>query len=119
MADIYTDVGEEATADLFDGTISAPTWTAGWGTGAGTAAKGDTTLFTEASETRVPSALSQPVANQNQFVSTMTADGTKTITNAGIFSAQTAGTMPLKSDFAGIALTVGDKIEFTFKLTWS
>jgi hypothetical protein len=119
MADIYTDVGEDITADLLDGTASAPPWTAAWGTGAGTAGKGDTTLFTESAESRVVSVATQPISNQNQFVSTITSGGAQTITNAGIFSAQTSGTMLLKSDFAGIALTGGDKIEFTFKLTWS
>lgn len=119
MADIYTDAGEELTADLIDGTISVPTWRAAWGTGAGTAAKGDTTLFTEAAEARVVASLSQPVANQNQMVATITATGAKTITNAGIFDAVSGGNMLLKSDFAGVALGIGDKIEFTYKLNWS
>jgi len=119
MADIYTDVGETLTTDLMDGTIAVPTWTIAWGTGAGTAAKGDTTLFTEASESRQNAALSQPSANVNQFLATITADGTKTITNAGVFDAASVGNMLLKSDFGGVALTSGDKIEFTFQLTWS
>lgn len=119
MADVYTDVGEQLTADLIDGTIVAPTWRAAWGTGAGTAAKGDTTLFTEASEARVNTSNSQPISNQNQFTATITADAPKTITNAGIFDAASAGNMLLKSDFAGIGLALGDKIAFTFQLTWS
>jgi len=119
MADIYTDAGEIISADLWDGTISAPTWRVAWGTGAGTAAKGDTTLFTEAAEARVVSADSQPSANVNQHVATITSLSAQTITNAGTFDAASAGNMPLKSDFGGIALAIGDKIEFTFQLTWS
>ena len=119
MADIYTDAGEDLTADLIDGSASVPTWRTAWGTGAGTASKTDTTLFTEASETRVTTVNTQPASNQNQFVATITADGIKTITNAGIFDAATTGNMLLKSDFTGIALAIGDKIEFTFQLTWS
>lgn len=119
MADIYTDAGEELTADIIDGTTVAPTWRAAWGSGAGTAAKGDTTLFTEASESRVVTSNSQPSANVNQFTSTITADGAKTITNAGVFDAASGGNMLLKSDFAGIGLALGDKIAFTFELTWS
>lgn len=120
MADIYTQAGEEFTADLFDGTVSAPAnHYIGWGTGAGTAAKGDTTLFTEATEARVIATRTQPLADQNRFVGTITADGAKTITNAGVLTAATVGTLLLKSDFAGVALAASDSIQFTFTLTWS
>lgn len=119
MADIYTDAGEALTADILDGTAAVPTWRVAWGTGVGTATKTDTTLFTEASEARVTTTQSQPSSNVNQFLGTITADGAKTITNAGIFDAASSGNMLLKSDFAGIALALGDKIEFTFQLTWS
>lgn len=119
MADIYTDAGEDLTTDIMDGTTAAPTWYVGWGTGAGTAAKGDTTLFTEAAESRVAATMSQPASNQNTFVATITSASAQTITNAGVFDAASAGNMLLKSDFTGIALGNGDKIEFTFDLTWS
>jgi len=119
MADIYTDAGEDLTADILDGTASVPTFRVGWGTGAGTAAKGDTTLFTEAAEARVSTSQSQPSSNVNQFLGTITSASGQTITNAGIFDAASAGNMLLKSDFTGIVLANGDKIEFTFQLTWS
>lgn len=121
MADVYTQAGEELTADLIDGTASAPAnWYIGWGTGAGTSAKGDTTLFTEASEARVVAAESQPTADANRFVATITCAGSgKTITNAGVLSAAAAGTLFLHSDFTGVALNVGDGIQFTFTITWS
>lgn len=119
MADIYTDAGENITADIMDGTSLAPTWRVGWGTGAGTAAKTDTTLFTEAAEARVVTTNSQPTANQNRFVGTITSASAQTITNAGILSLAAAGTLLLKSDFAGLPLAIGDGIQFTFTLTWS
>lgn len=120
MADIFTQAGEEIVADLVDGTVSAPAnWYIGWGTGAGTAAKGDTTLFTEASESRVTATESQPAADQNRFVGTITANGTKTITNAGVLSAAAAGTLLLHSDFTGVALNANDSIQFTFTITWA
>ena len=120
MADIFTDAGEDLAADFFDGTASAPAnWHVGWGTGAGTAAKTDTTLFTEAAEARVTATESQPSSNQNQLVATITSASAQTITNAGVFDAATVGNMALKSDFGGIVLANGDKIEFTFQLTWS
>lgn len=121
MADVYTQAGEEFTADLFDGTTSAPAnHYIAWGTGAGTAVKGSTTLNTEASEARVIATRSQPTTDSNRFVGTLTCAGAgKTITNAGVFTASTVGTLLLHSDFTGVALNVGDSIQFTFTLTWS
>lgn len=119
MANIYTNAGAALTADIMDGTVTAPTWRAAWGTGAGTAAKGDTTLFTEAAEARVVTTNTQPTADKNQFVGTITSLSAQTITNAGLFSAASAGTLLAKSDFSGIALAIGDKIQFTFIVTWS
>lgn len=116
MADIYTDVGEDFTVDQLD---AFGTYYVGWGTGAGTAAKTDTTLFTEASETRVATTDSQPSSNTMQWLGTITADGTKTITNAGIFDASTSGNLIVKSDFTGVALNASDSIQFTFQLTFS
>ena len=88
-----------------------------WGTGAGTAAKADTALFVEATEARVQGTLTQPLADKLRNVGTMTCAGAgKTITNAGSFTVSTKATGPLviHGDFTGIALNIGDKIEFTF-----
>lgn len=113
MADIYTQVGEEFVIDELD---AFGNYYIGWGTGAGTAAKGDTTLSTEASEARVVSADTQPSADILQWVATITANAGKTITNAGVFNAATSGVLILHSDFTGVVLASGDKIEFTFSL---
>lgn len=122
MADVFTDAGENLVADIITNPSAHPgagAWYCAWGTGAGTASKSDTTLFTEASEARVATTDNQPSPNINRFVATMTADGSKTITNAGIFDASTAGELLLKSDFTGVALNLNDSIQFTFELTWS
>lgn len=120
MADIFTQAGEELVADIMDGTTAVPTnWYVGWGTGAGTAAKGDTTLFTEAAESRVITTDTQPSADVNQFQGTITSASAQTITNAGILSASTGGTLLLHSDFTGVVLAINDSIQFTFQLTWS
>ena len=120
MADIFTQAGEELITDFMDGTASVPaSWYVAWGTGAGTAAKGDTALFTEAAEARVATTDTQPAVDQNQFLGTITSASAQTITNAGILSASTAGTLLIHSDFTGVALANGDKIEFTFTLQWS
>jgi len=120
---IYTQAGEEKVIDLIDGVsavhLDATNAKIGWGTGAGTAAKGDTALFTEASEARVAATVSQPAADKNQWVGTLTADAAKTITNAGLLDAATGGNLVIHGDFTGIALATGDKIEFTISLEQS
>lgn len=120
MATVYTTAGKQAIVDIIDGTLatllSAANAKIGWGTGAGTAAVGDTTLFTEASEARVACAISQPSADKNQWDATLTADGPKTITNAGLFNSVSGATLFIKGDFTGIVLALGDKIAFTMTL---
>lgn len=117
FATVLTQVGEEWIVDKLDETVQTTGDYVGWGTGAGTAAKGDTALFTEASEARVSATRTQPVADKIRWVATLTCAGAgKTITNAGNFTALTAGTLIVHGDFTGIALNVGDKIEFTIDL---
>lgn len=121
MANVLTQVGEEWMVDLLNATVSNQTsftQYVAWGTGAGTAAKGDTTLFTEAAETRVSSTRTEgATADIVKHVATITCAGSgKTITNAGLFTALTVGILILKGDFTGIPLNVGDKIEFTMTL---
>ena len=123
MANVYTNAGKAITTNRIKGAGGAEPAFAAWGTGAGTAAATDTTLFTEASETRVSGTSSQvttTVTNDTyQVVATITADGTKTITNAGLFDASTSGNLFVKGDFTGVALNLGESIQFTFKLTFS
>lgn len=116
MATVYTTVGKQFIVDLIDATVAVSAHYGAWGTGAGTAAVGDTTLFTEASEARVSATKSQPTSDKNQWQWTMTADGSKTITNAGVFSASSGGTLLIKGDFTGIALVLNDQIQFTATL---
>ena len=120
MADIFTQAGEELVTDIIDGTVAVPgTWYVGWGTGAGTAAKADTALFTESAEARVGATMSQPLVDKNQFLATITSASGQTITNGGALSASTGGTLLIHGDFTGIVLANGDKIEFTITLLWS
>lgn len=120
MATVFTTVGATRITDILDETVVAPTdYHAAQGTGAGTAAIGDTTLFTEASESRVIGTASQPDTVTNRWVATIVADGTKTITNAGLFDAATTGNMYIKGDFTGIPVNTSDSIEFTFELAHS
>lgn len=117
MATVYTQVGEEQVTDFTTGDASAPAnYYVAWGTGAGTAAKGDTTLFSEGPEARVAATESQPAADKAQWVGTITASAARTVTNAGLFDASTGGNLFIKGDFTGVVLASGDKIEFTFTL---
>ena len=66
---------------------------------------------------------SQPLADKAQWVATITClVGAKTITNAGLWSTAGGGPPPaggvllIHGDHAGVALAVGDKIEYTITL---
>ncbi len=92
-----------------------------WGVGASTAAKGDTTLDNESTEgsgeARQAATISQPAADKNQWVATLTAESTKIVTNAGLFNSTSGASLVVKGDFTGITLaSTGDKIEFTMSL---
>lgn len=128
MADVFSTTGKAITAGLVSGVTALAPKYAGWGTGAGTSAAGDTTLFTEDSagsptyariagtQSRVTTTGTNDTA---QCVSTITANASKTITNAGLFDALTTGNIFQKHDFTGIPLNNGDSIQFTFQLKYS
>lgn len=124
MATVFTSVGKAFASNKFaNGNNTATAKFIGWGTGAGTSAVGDTTLFTEDTTggyARVSGTQTQAttsVTNDTyQCVGTLTAGAALTITNAGVFDAATTGNMVIKSDFTGIPLNNGDAIAFTFKL---
>jgi len=87
-------------------------WVA-WGTGATAEGVGNTALALEATEARVVGVLSQPTADVDRCVGTITANGTKTITECGRFNQlAVGGTLYVRSLFTGIPMVTGDKIEF-------
>lgn len=123
MATVFSDAGKAIVTNRLKGSGTEPNFIA-WGTGAGTAAAADTTLFTEASEARTTGTstrVTTTVANDSyQVVGTMTVAGSgKTITNAGLFDAATTGNLFMKGDFTGIALLVGESISFTLKVSFA
>jgi hypothetical protein len=124
LATVFANAGKAITTNRLKGSGTEPNYCA-WGTGAGTAAITDTTLFTEsAQESRVAGTSAQvttTVTNDTyQVVGTLTcATAGKTITNAGLFDASTTGNMFIKGDFTGIALNIGDSIQFTFQTQFS
>lgn len=92
-----------------------------WGTGTTAAAPTQTALVAASSdETRASGAQSQvttSVTNDTyQVVATLTCATTaKAITEVGVFSAATAGSMYSRNTFDAINLAVGDSIQFTIK----
>jgi hypothetical protein len=119
MATVLTNLGEQWLCDRASGVSAlSGSWVA-WGTGGGTAAKGDETLFTEATEARVDGTVTtngSGASAKYQVAATIVADGIKTITNAGNFTANAAGVMIVKGDFTGIPVALNDSIAFTITL---
>lgn len=122
FAQVFTHGGKAVTVDRLRGLNSTPSYV-GWGTGAGVAAAADTDVFTPASEARVNgtvTAVTTSVANDTlQVVATLIADAGKTITNVGLFTALTGGTLFGKADHAGTTLALGEGIQYTLKTQYS
>lgn len=140
MATLVVNAGKAIVTNRIRGAGTEPLYVS-WGTGAGTTAAADTTLFTEAmstsnngtGNTRVTGTTTQQtttVTNDTwQCVGTLTADAAKTITNAGCFdtnglaanltTAPSGGNLFPKGDFAGLALNANDSIQFTFKVSFA
>lgn len=127
-ATVITNAGQAIVTNLVSGIGGTVPKFVMWGTGAGTAAVTDTTLFTETSdEARTSGTVSRvttTVTNDTyQVVGTITVatSGPKTITNVGLFDVVTAssGNLYFKSDFTGLLLQVGDSITFTIKVKFS
>ena len=119
---VLTNLGEEWCAKRLAGVASVDGISGrfiGWGTGTGTAAKGDSTLFTEAAGTRAggtASVVGTGAAAKYQVEGTLVALEDITITNAGNFTAQTSGVLIVHTSFDGIALNEDDQITFTFTI---
>jgi hypothetical protein len=120
LADIVTNVGKAQIAGYTSNTVTQiTTYHGNVGTGAGTAAAADTTLFSETGTTRLsitPTRTTRVFTNDTaQYVFTYTATTNISVTNAGYFTASTGGVLMQKSDFATIPLQNTDSIEFTFQ----
>lgn len=121
MATLLVNTGKAVVTNRIKGSGTEPNYVA-WGTGAGTTALTDTTLFSETG-TRVAGTSTQQTTSTTddtyQVVATQTAGGTLAITNAGLFDALTTGNLFVKGDFSTINLSSGDSIQFTFKTQFS
>jgi hypothetical protein len=87
------------------------------GTGVTAAAIGDTALQTGTGNARVSGTATNPSANIYQSVATLAYTVGAAITEWGIFSASTVGTLWDHRVFSAINVLNGDSIAFTYKLT--
>lgn len=127
LATFIVDGGEAIATNLISGLGGTVPKFIGWGIGAGTTARTDSSLFTEkdvdlsgAGPARTTGAVARTTVtdtNDNIQVTgtrTMTGAGPVAVLNAGLFDAASAGNLWLKGDFAAINLSLNDGIAFTF-----
>lgn len=122
MATVFANAGKAITTNRLKGAGTEPNYVA-WGTGAGTAAATDTTLFTESAEARVAGTSTQQTttvtSDTYQVIGTLTASASRAITNAGLFDAVSSGNLFMKGDFTVVNLSSGDSIQFTMKVQYT
>lgn len=88
------------------------------GTGTNAEAAGDTALQTEV-ESRATGTQSEPASNQYRTVGTVTYTAIRAITEHGLFSASSAGTLFDRSVFSAVNVLSGDSIQFTYTVTFN
>lgn len=108
--------------------LAAASWWLQWGTGSGAAASANVVTTTTTTESRVSATTSQvttTVTNDTlQLTGTITAAGTRAITEVGAFDAAgsgsppTGGNMDFYADFTVINLASSDSIAFTVKVSF-
>lgn len=122
MATILVNAGKDIVTNRIKAAGTEPVYV-GWGTGAGTAAIADTTLFTESAEARTSGTSTRVTTTTTndtyQVVGTIVATAGRTITNAGLLDASSAGNLFMKGDFTGVVLASGDSIQFTMQVQFT
>lgn len=121
LATVLANGGKAIVTNRIKGSGTEPNYVA-VGTGAGTAAATDTSLFTEV-ETRVAGTSTQQTTTTTsdtyRVVGTVSITATRTLTNAGLFDASSSGNMLMKGDFANIGLVNGDSITIAAAVVFS
>lgn len=87
------------------------------GTGTTAEAATQTALVTPFGGSRVSGTQSEPAANQYRTIATIPFTSTLAITEHGVFSASTSGTMLDRSLFTAVNVVNGDSIQFQYTLT--
>lgn len=117
---VVTNAGRDFIVDAFTNTAEVENFNYHEsGTGTNAEAVGDTALQTPAPPARVTGTQSQPTSDVYRSVGTVTYTSSLAITEHGLFSAATAGTLLDRTVFTAINVANGDKIEFTFNITFA
>jgi len=117
-----TDVGRDAIVDAFTGDFTLSNFNYhDCGTGTTAEAASDTALETPVSEARVTGTQSQPATDTYRSVATITFSNAYAITEHGLFSqsAKPGGVLLDRTVFSTINVSAGDKIEFTFEISFA
>jgi hypothetical protein len=119
---VITNAGEEFIVDKINETVQTKPEYLGWGTGAGTAAKADTDVFTALNTDpgnvlRLAATVSKTGSGASakyQAIGTLTCvTGPQTITNAGLWTAATGGVLVVHGDHTSATLQTADQIQYT------
>lgn len=118
MAALVTNAGEEYAVDkLLDktGSITTRPEYIAWGTGAAPT-ETSTTLTAESAEARTLASMSKTGSGDTakmQAVGTITATAGRTITEVGLLTASSTGTLFVASDHTSTVLLSGEGIQYT------
>lgn len=115
---VVTTVGATYLATAFTGSGAASN--INWhlsGTGTGAESITDTALGTPIGSTRVAGTQSNPSGQVYQSQATLSYTTTNAVTEHGIWTASTSGTLWDRSVFSAINVINGDSIQFTYQLT--
>lgn len=116
---VVTTAGVNYIVDAFQNTTEVENFKYhGSGTGTTAEASGDTALVTEVATRATGTTTEGASANIYRTVGTINYTGTHAITEHGVFSASSSGTLLDRSVFSAINVTNGDSIQFTYDLTF-
>jgi hypothetical protein len=125
MASVVTILGKARITSL----LSAANWYLQWGTGSGKDKTATAVTTTSTTEARVLATAGQATTTDTNdklnLTGTITAAGTRAITEVGVLDAAgsgsppTGGNLDIIGDFSAINLAAGDSIAFTIGTTFS
>lgn len=120
---IFTDAGQGHVTDRLTANTASTTYYVAWGSGSTAPAVTQTALVTENAESRATCTTSrvttQSTNDTMRNVGTITATANRTVNEAGIFTASTAGTMVLRGTHATLNIETGDMVQYTFDLQFT
>ncbi len=115
---VVTTAGVNAIVDAFQGSFTISNFKYhGMGTGTASESSSDTTLGTEVESRATGTQTEGGSANIYRSVATITATTSRAVTEHGLFSASSSGTLLDRSVFSPVNLSNGDSIQFTYDLT--